>query len=92
MYDPGEVILEVASLRAFIDSYQGGRGEVRSMEGMIQEITQACADVLNVYVRVEADLYIKPFQRMFLKCQACPEAQRPKPYREPAEVFGGQMT
>jgi len=35
-YEPADKILEVASLRRYVDSYRGGRGSVRSMEGMIQ--------------------------------------------------------
>lgn len=71
-YEPNKVILEVESLRAYIDSYKGGRGEVRSMEGMIQTIAQDAANILRVYVRVKACLSIKPHQKMLLKCAASP--------------------
>lgn len=72
IYEPAATILEVKSLRDYVDSYRGGRGEVRSMEGMIQQIAQDAAMVLNVYVKVEADLEIAPAQRMKLKCTGCP--------------------
>lgn len=69
-YTPGETVLEVVSLRAYVDSYQGGRGDVRSMEGMIQQITQDCANVLGRAVWVRANLVIEPGQRMRLECSA----------------------
>src|SRR6516165_5811658 len=67
IYEPQKLILEVASLRTYIDSYRGGKDSIRSMEGMIQAITQDAADVLQVYVRLEADLVIEPNQRISLK-------------------------
>lgn len=69
-YRPGKLILEVASLRAYVDSYIGGRGDVRSMEGMIQNITQDCANTVKTSVRVTAILIIEPEQRMKLECAA----------------------
>jgi 7-cyano-7-deazaguanine reductase len=69
-YSPDERILEVASLRAYVDSYVGGRGDIRSMEGMIQNITQACADVVGVMVHSLALLVIEPNQKMRLECSA----------------------
>jgi hypothetical protein len=71
-YEPFDKILEVASLRAYIDSYQGGRGEVRSMEGMVQAIAQDCADSVGVCVVCSANLVIEPAQRMKLKATAFP--------------------
>jgi NADPH-dependent 7-cyano-7-deazaguanine reductase QueF len=68
-YIPAETLLEVASLHAYIDSYRGGRGEVRSMEGMIQNITKDCADTLGVHVEVTAELLLDPSQTMYLTCQ-----------------------
>lgn len=68
-YTPADIVLEVASLHAYIASYQGGRGEVRSMEGMIQAITKDCADVLGVPVEVSATLDLSPSQTMYLTCQ-----------------------
>lgn len=72
IYEPNKVILEVESLRAYIDSFKGGRGEVRSMEGMIQTIAQDAANVLGVYVKLKARLSLKGHQTMFLKCTAAP--------------------
>lgn len=63
-------ILEVAALRAYVDSYIGGLGEIRSMEGMIQQITQDCADAVGVSVWTQARLNIEPGQRMILECSA----------------------
>jgi hypothetical protein len=70
---PHQYHLEVAALRNYIDSYQDGRGNVRSMEGMIQQIAQDCADAAQVEVTVNADLQIAPNQRMHLMCKATPE-------------------
>lgn len=69
-YRPEELILEVASLRAYVDSYVGGRGDVRSMEGMIQQITQDCANTVRVTVHATATLFIEPNQEMELQCSA----------------------
>jgi NADPH-dependent 7-cyano-7-deazaguanine reductase QueF len=71
-YKPGAKILEVAALRSYIDSYQGGRGSVRSMEGMIQQIAQDCAQILEVNVTIVAELLIAPVQQMTVKCYAYP--------------------
>lgn len=73
-YRVHRLILEVASLRAYVDSYQGGRGEVRSMEGMIQQITQDCANAVETTVHVVARLKINPDQEMELTCSAHPKA------------------
>lgn len=62
--------LEVASLRAFVDSYRGGKGEVRSMEGMLQEIAQECANALAVDVKLRSFLRIEPEQIMKVTCYA----------------------
>jgi len=74
-YTPADRILEVASLRNYVDSYKGGKGEVRSMEGCIQAITQDCADTVRVCVVVSTDLYINPLQGMRLKCTAFPNGE-----------------
>jgi 7-cyano-7-deazaguanine reductase len=73
-YEPIGRILEVASLRAYIDSYKGGRGDVRSMEGMIQAIAQDCSNAVRAHVIVNAELVIEPRQKMRLKCAAFPES------------------
>ena len=75
IYTPADHILEVESLRAYIDDYTGGRGDVRSMEGMIQSITQDAADILGVPVEVVADLNIRPNQKMILRCSSSPRTK-----------------
>lgn len=69
-YDPYDKILEVISLRDYVDSYVNGKGEIRSMEGMIQAITQDCANAVGVMVHVMALLSIHPNQKMRLECSA----------------------
>lgn len=71
-YEPGKRLLEVQALRAYIDSYIGGRGDIRSMEGMIQNIAQDVADVLGVRAYIKAFLEIAPEQQMELECSAYP--------------------
>jgi NADPH-dependent 7-cyano-7-deazaguanine reductase QueF len=78
-YAPADHILEVESLRAYVDSYTGGRGDIRSMEGMIQAIAQDSANALLVRVVVIADLNIRPNQKMHLKCTAKPTSSIDKP-------------
>lgn len=68
-YQPDKYHLQVAALRLYVDSYQGGRGAVRSMEGMIQQIAHDCAQAAEVGVTVKADLVIAPDQRMILTCE-----------------------
>ena len=72
-YTPGRCYLEVASLKKYIGTYRGGRGEVRSMEGMIQAIAQDCANAVGRRVDVEAKLNLVPEQRMILRCLAEPQ-------------------
>lgn len=73
-YEPAEKILEVASLLSYVESYKGGRGEIRSMEGMIQAITQDCANSVGVPVYVKAKLLLDPSQRMIVKTSALVQA------------------
>jgi len=73
VYKPTSCILEVASLRAYVDSYKGGKGDIRSMEGMIQQVTQDCANAARVAVEVTAELIIDPNQEMKLICTAHPK-------------------
>src|ERR1700758_1223969 len=75
-YEGNEGFLEVASLRAFIDSYVGGKGDVRSMEGMLQEIAQACAEVLKVQVTLKSNLLIEPGQIMRVTCYAFSDGRK----------------
>lgn len=72
-YSPRETILEVEALRAYIDSYQGGRGNVRSMEGMIQQICQDAADLLDTTVHCTARLNLLPQQQETVECSANPK-------------------
>jgi len=67
-YQLKERILEVESLRGYVDSYVGGKGEIRSMEGMIQQIAKDCSEATGSMTIVYADLAISPNQRMKLKC------------------------
>ena len=69
-YRVDERILEVEALRAYVDSYIGGRGDVRSMEGMCQQITQDCANAVQTMVHTRATLNIAPAQRMIVECSA----------------------
>jgi NADPH-dependent 7-cyano-7-deazaguanine reductase QueF len=71
-YKGEESFLEVYSLKAFIESYVGGKNGVRSMEGMLQDIAQACADALNIEVRLYANLLLHPAQKMRVTCYAFP--------------------
>lgn len=71
-YMPKDLILEVIALRQYIDSYTGGKGEIRSMEGMVQAIAKDCANACNVECTVIADLIISPDQLLKLKCKAKP--------------------
>lgn len=67
-YTPDAKILEVQSLSDYIASFVGGRGDVRSMEGMIQQIARDCAESVGVKVDVYALLHIHPSQQMRLLC------------------------
>lgn len=71
-YSPSDRILEVESLRSYVDSYTGGLGDIRSMEGMVQAITQDAANATGVSVEVVADLNIRPNQKMILRCKTTP--------------------
>jgi NADPH-dependent 7-cyano-7-deazaguanine reductase QueF len=67
-YTPNFFILEVAALHAYIQSYVGGRGDVRSMEGMIQNIAQDCSNCIEQTVKVIANLSLEPTQKMRVEC------------------------
>jgi len=68
-YTPDKYLLEVISLRKYIDSYQGGKGAIRSMEGMLQAITKDCALAVQVAVTIESELFINPNQQIRLTTQ-----------------------
>jgi NADPH-dependent 7-cyano-7-deazaguanine reductase QueF len=72
-YKANDWFLEVASLKDLVDSYKGGKGDVRSMEGMLQEIAQLCADALKVDVTLHSFLLLDPDQIMRIKCYAFPK-------------------
>lgn len=61
-YNPKLYIIEVFSLKRYIDTFIGGKGEIRSMEGMIQTITKDCACAVGVSVTIESELNIYPNQ------------------------------
>lgn len=75
-YKPDGCSLEIASLFALIHRFRGGlhseTGEllVRDMEGMIDHIAKACAQVLGVGVVVKAYLLLLPKQEMELEVHA----------------------
>lgn len=71
-YRPDKTILEVDSLHGYIREYIGGRLDVRSMEGMIQNIAQDCANSVGVKVKVSARIILQPIQKMKLVCTAYP--------------------
>lgn len=59
-YRPDDVVFPVEDLAAFVAEYVGGRGDIRGMEEMIQELVVRVRDVVQVPVRAFADLLIKP--------------------------------
>lgn len=59
-YTPAGVVFPVEDLAAFVAEYVGGRGEVRGMEEMIQELANRVHSVVGVNVRAVADLIINP--------------------------------
>jgi hypothetical protein len=70
--------LEVYNLERYINSFVGGlkcpvSGEitVREMESTIQKISQHCANIVNVMVRIRASLVLD-CGSMLLTCRAYP--------------------
>lgn len=59
-YLPAGVVFPVEDLAAFVAEYVGGRGEVRGMEEMIQELANRVNGVVGVNVRAVAYLIINP--------------------------------
>lgn len=59
-YVPAGVVFPVEDLAAFVAEYVGGRGSVRGMEEMIQELANRVRDAVGVRVRASADLIINP--------------------------------
>jgi NADPH-dependent 7-cyano-7-deazaguanine reductase QueF len=58
-YHPRTLFLEVDSLQHYILSYKGGRGDIRDMEGMIQQIAQDCAQTIQTRVTVKATINLQ---------------------------------
>lgn len=59
-YMPNTVVFPVEDLAEFVSEYVGGRGDIRGMEEMIQELAARVRDVVGVPVRAFADLIIQP--------------------------------
>lgn len=59
-YRPDDVVFPVEDLASFVSEYVGGRGDVRGMEEMIQELATRVRDIVRVPVRAYADLIIWP--------------------------------
>lgn len=72
-YTPALLLIEVQSLHDYISEYIWGRGGVRSMEGMIQNITQDCANLIATRVTAFAELKLLPDQQMIVECEAFPK-------------------
>jgi hypothetical protein len=54
------VVMPVEDLVDMMAEYVGGRGTIRGMEEMIQEIAQRCAKETGVKVHARADLILTP--------------------------------
>jgi hypothetical protein len=59
-YRPVSTVMPVEDLAAMADEYVGGRGEIRGMEEMIQDIARRVHAVVGVPVRIKARLIIGP--------------------------------
>lgn len=68
LYKPKDKLLEVYSLKAYIDEFIGGHPTgVRDMEQTIQKIAKDCSETIGVKVSVYANLILDT-QRLYLKC------------------------
>jgi len=65
-YIPERWYLEVYSLKHYIESFRGGKDDIRSMEGMLQAVAKDCSESVEVPVTVIARLVIHPGQRMII--------------------------
>ena len=72
LYRPVTSFLEVYSLRTDINTYIGGRGAIRDMEGTIQQIAQDCSNAIQAYVVVGAIIRLQRGDSMALMCNALP--------------------
>lgn len=75
MYRPRSVVMPVEDLAEMVAGYVGGRGAIRGMEEMIQEIAARVHGEVGVPVRVRAELIIQPpyggaEQRMAVRARA----------------------
>lgn len=59
-YMPEAIVFPVEDLAAYVAEYVGGRGEIRGMEEMVQELATRVRDVVGQPVRAFADLIIQP--------------------------------
>lgn len=59
-YRPDGIVFPVEDLVDMINGYVGGRGEVRNMEEMIQDIASRVSTIVRVPVRAIANLNIIP--------------------------------
>jgi hypothetical protein len=75
-YRPHTVVLEVYALQRYLHSFIGGKivdgVQIRDMEQTIQRIAVDAAGVLEVPVRVRADLVLQQGQELFLCCRVTP--------------------
>lgn len=67
-------MLEVFSLKAYIESFVGGHPDgTRNMETMVQKIAQECATLLGTTVYAHAFLLLRPDQEMRVTCKGKPD-------------------
>lgn len=59
-YIPNGIVYPVENLVDLVNEYVGGRGDVRNMEEMIQDVASRVAGIVKVPVRAIADLNIRP--------------------------------
>lgn len=69
-YIPESVFLEVYSLKKYIDSYRGGKGDIRDMEGMVQQTCLDMARTLKTRVTVTAHIRLQNDDTMILVCES----------------------
>lgn len=65
-YRAGRGVLEVYSLRRYLEQFVGGGRGVRTMEGLVEQVAADCARLLGAPVRVVAELVLSPAQQMRL--------------------------
>lgn len=92
-YRPCGIVFPVEHLQDMVAEYVNGRGNIREMESMVQDIAIRVAGVVEVRVRVRAELVINPpyggdNQRMIVTTIGIPEiCAVPAP---PSEIAGGE--